>query len=214
MSEAARNPPLVLATHWQKRSKESGTFEASLGNYHLRTDEELLADLRRGRKEALVEIFSRHKQPLYRFALNMTGSSEIAQEAVQDAFLALIRKPEAWQPEKGTVQSFLYGITRNVTFRAITVYAEFDELDFDLASGASVLDDLDREERIRAVRDGVLSLPPVYREAVVLCDMEELSYEEAAVRMGCAVGTVRSRVSRGRAILASKLRARFAGRSM
>jgi RNA polymerase sigma-70 factor (ECF subfamily) len=214
MSEATRNPPLALQPPWQKKSKESGTFAGFPGNYDLKTDEELLAELRRGREEALVEIFRRHKQPLYRFALNMTGSAEIAQEAVQDAFLALIRKPEAWQAEKGTVQSFLYGITRNVTFRAIAGHVEFEELDFDLASSASVLDDLDREERIRAVRDGVLSLPPVYREAVVFCDMEELSYEEASVRMACAVGTVRSRVSRGRAILASKLRARFAGRAL
>lgn len=211
MSSTTRS---AVSSFWQNGIKKSGTFSDRTGNYDLRTDEELLRELRQGRQEALVELFRRHQQPLYRFALNMTGSHDIAQEAVQDAFLSLIRKPEAWQGEKGTVLGFLYGITRNVTFRGLAGAAEFDELDFDLASGASILDDLDREERIRAVREGVLSLPPVYREAVVLCDMEELSYEEAAIRMECAVGTVRSRVSRGRGLLASKLRARFAGRAV
>jgi hypothetical protein len=64
-----------------------------------------------------------------------------------------------------------------------------------------------RVERVEAVRRAVLSLPLRYREAVVLCDLQELSYADAAGALGCAVGTVRSRLHRGRALLASKLRA-------
>jgi RNA polymerase sigma-70 factor (ECF subfamily) len=64
-----------------------------------------------------------------------------------------------------------------------------------------------RRERIDRVRDAVLSLPAHYREAVVLCDLQRLSYQEAAEALECAVGTVRSRLHRGRALLIGKLRA-------
>lgn len=58
-----------------------------------------------------------------------------------------------------------------------------------------------------ALRRAVLALPVKYREAVVLCDLQELSYAEAAHVLGCAIGTIRSRLHRGRALLASRLRA-------
>jgi RNA polymerase sigma-70 factor (ECF subfamily) len=66
--------------------------------------------------------------------------------------------------------------------------------------------DIVRNEEIDRVRQAVLSLPPNYREAVVLCDLHELSYEEAAKVLECAVGTVRSRLHRGRGLLVEKLR--------
>ena len=68
-----------------------------------------------------------------------------------------------------------------------------------------VLNDVMRRETIQQVRQAVVSLPPMYREAVVLCYLENLSYEEAAAVLECPVGTVRSRLSRGRVILAQKL---------
>ncbi len=70
---------------------------------------------------------------------------------------------------------------------------------------ANPLADLTRAEGLEALRRAVLSLPLGYREAVVACDLQELTYAEAAEALGCAVGTVRSRLFRGRALLASKL---------
>jgi RNA polymerase sigma-70 factor (ECF subfamily) len=60
---------------------------------------------------------------------------------------------------------------------------------------------------VRAVRQAVLALPARYREVIVLCDFQELSYAEAALALDCAVGTVSSRLNRARAILAERLRA-------
>jgi len=78
-----------------------------------------------------------------------------------------------------------------------------------------LLEDLTRRESIEQVRQAVLSLPPVFREAVVLCDLQDSSYEDAAVALDCPVGTVRSRLSRGRAMLVRKLRgAACTGRSI
>jgi len=68
--------------------------------------------------------------------------------------------------------------------------------------------DLARDETIRALRRAILALPAGYREAVVLCDLHEMSYADAANALGCAVGTVRSRLHRARALLAERMAAR------
>ena len=70
------------------------------------------------------------------------------------------------------------------------------------------LDELTRSELIEGVRQAVLALPQHYRETVVLCDLHELSYQETAAVLGCAVGTVRSRLHRARALLVERLRSR------
>ena len=64
---------------------------------------------------------------------------------------------------------------------------------------------VEKSERIEQVREAVLGLPEEFREAVVLCELEEMSYEEAAEACGCPVGTIRSRLHRGRALLLAKL---------
>ena len=77
--------------------------------------------------------------------------------------------------------------------------------------GAGALEYIERQETIAEVRRAVVSLPSQYREAVVLCDLEGASYDGAASIIGCPVGTVRSRLSRGRELLALKLKAGRAG---
>ncbi|HKG23879.1 MAG TPA: sigma factor-like helix-turn-helix DNA-binding protein, partial [Blastocatellia bacterium] len=69
------------------------------------------------------------------------------------------------------------------------------------------LGDLTRSEAIESVRQAVLALPPHYREVVALCELQEMSYVDAANALGCAVGTVRSRLHRARALLTERLRA-------
>ena len=71
-----------------------------------------------------------------------------------------------------------------------------------------LLANLTREEAIEAVRQSVITLPTVYREAVVLCDLEEMNYADAALALNVPVGTVRSRLNRGRGMLLEKLRNR------
>ena len=75
------------------------------------------------------------------------------------------------------------------------------------ATTLTALDDLTRTETIAAVRAAVQSLPLAYREAVVLCDLQEMDYSAAAGVLQCPVGTIRSRLSRARALLAAKLSA-------
>ena len=97
--------------------------------------------------------------------------------------------------------------------RSLAGNDENDALDALLSVDAEALGDLTRAESIEALREAVLTLPVRYREAVVLCDLQEMTYADAASAIGCAVGTVRSRLHRGRALLAVKLTAR-AGESV
>ena len=85
----------------------------------------------------------------------------------------------------------------------------------DQACEHDILDELIDGEKVRALRGAIQELPEAYRDAVVLCDIEERNYDEAARLMGCPVGTVRSRLHRARALLAGKLkRLRPAGRTL
>jgi RNA polymerase sigma-70 factor (ECF subfamily) len=147
----------------------------------------------------------------------MTGRQEVAEEVTQDVFLNLIRRPERFDPQKGALAAFLLGIARNLALRWLErerAYVELGENDPSEpdSDACDVLSRLTRDEAIRAVRSAVLSLPPVYREAVVLCDLEDVSYAGAAEVLGVPVGTVRSRLSRGRSILVERLSGRNAVR--
>ena len=138
----------------------------------------------------------------------MTGSVAAAEEAVQETFLRLIRQPGGLDPAKGSIESYLYGILRNVTRQALrTQFVALDE-DFDEAAGP--LDDphltLDRSVANEQLGAAIVSLPPHYREVVVLCDLEEWSYEAAATTIGCPVGTIRSRLNRARGLLRDRLK--------
>ena len=178
-----------------------------------RGDNELLADAAAGDEEAFATLYRRRGTAIYRFALGMTGSREAAEEVVQETFLALIEKPGGFDPSRGELASYLYGVARNQglrQFRQLCATVEWDEERHDAETPTDAFETMNARDRIDAVRRAVLALPEAYREAVVLCDLEELSYAEAADALDTAVGTVRSRLHRGRALLAKRLGATFA----
>jgi RNA polymerase sigma-70 factor, ECF subfamily len=184
-----------------------------------RSDGDLLRLLSGGDERAFLEFYRRHQGVVYRFALQMGGKTEIAEEVTQDVFVAVMKSAERYDSERGSVPAFLYGIARNFVLRAlererpyITVLDDpdgeyADRLAREAAGEQDVLADLARTERLETLRKAVLALPPAYREVVVLCDLHERDYAEAAGVLGCAIGTVRSRLHRARALLAEKMRA-------
>jgi RNA polymerase sigma-70 factor (ECF subfamily) len=178
-----------------------------------------LRRMRAGDEEAFVSIYRSHQSGIYRFALHMTGNPAIAEEVTQEVFMALIRDPGRFDSTQGTLSAFLLGIGRNHVLRCLARergYVALEEEyqgDGDISSGngtraqPDVLHELVRQETMERVRESVLSLPAPYREVVVLCDLQEKSYAEAAEILTCAVGTVRSRLSRARSLLLRKLNA-------
>jgi RNA polymerase sigma-70 factor, ECF subfamily len=177
----------------------------------MESDEQLIEGMLRGDEESFAALYRRRNGPVYRFALHMSGDSAVAEDVTQEVFLALLEGGRRFDPERGTLLSFLYGIARNRVLRRLEAKPS-EDLEAAVAAAAEddLLDDLTRRETIEQVRRAVLSLPPLYREAVVLCDLESASYEEAAAALECPVGTVRSRLSRARALLAQKLELRAA----
>src|ERR1700733_5611562 len=157
-----------------------------------------------GDEDAFTALYRRRQAPVYRFALQMTGNVVIAEDVTQDVFMALLSKTAKYDAARGTLASFLYGVARNMVLRRLGIASEND----DYARREDIWDDVTKRETIESVRRAVLSLPTVYREVVVLCDLQDMSYEEAALVLDCPIGTVRSRLNRGRSMLAQKLAVR------
>lgn len=180
------------------------------------SDVDLLRLMTAGDEDAFTELYRRRQRGVYRFALQMSGSPAIAEDVTQEAFIVLMKTAARYDPDRGTLAAYMYGIARNYVLRRL----EQDRVYVPLGDGADdgvtppamiaagdPLDDLTRGEMIQSLRDSILALPAHYREVIVLCELHEMSYIEVADVVGCAVGTVRSRLHRARALLIEKLRA-------
>jgi len=182
----------------------------------MRSDEELLRLMLAGDEHAFGALYGRRQAGIYRFALQMCGSESVAEDVVQEVFMALIREGQRFDPARGSLSSYLYGVARNQVLRRLERERPFAaSLDEETGHGEAAgdaadarpdpLSELARAETVASVRQAVLALPAHYREVVVLCELQEMSYAEAAGALGCAVGTVRSRLHRARSILVDKL---------
>jgi RNA polymerase sigma-70 factor, ECF subfamily len=180
------------------------------------SDGELLRLIAAGDDQAFTMLYRLHQSQIYRFALLMSGSVAIAEDVTQEAFLVLIREAHNYDPGRGTLAAYLYGIARHYVLRRLERDRSYVPLTEESEDGETIsrliaqddpFRDCTRKEVIRLVRQAVLALPPRYREVVVLCDFQELSYAEAALALDCAVGTVGSRLHRGHALLMERVRA-------
>src|SRR5688572_11138571 len=166
-------------------------------------DAGLLERTRRGDAEAFSSLFARYQGPIFRYAAHMCGR-DAADDVVQETFLAVLRTSGRYDPARGTVANYLFGIARHVvlgrmSFREVTGMDPESSECLGAVDEPSVLESLTRAETIDAVRVAIASLPPLYREVLVLCELQELSYADAAGIVSCPVGTVRSRLHRARA---------------
>jgi len=179
-------------------------------------DDVLLRRAGKGDEEAFTALYRRHQAALYRFALRMSGNAWAAEEIVQDVFMTLMRDPNKYDAARGTLGGFLYGVTRNRVLKHLERSPQrevpLEEKNENGNGSGIVLMDLttpalqaEKRERRDQVWAAVLDLPAEFREAVVLCELEERSYEEAAQMIGCPIGTIRSRLHRGRALLMARL---------
>ncbi len=193
----------------------------------------LLRRMMAGDEDSFTFLYRRRHPAIYRFALHMSGNVAVAEDVTQEVFMTLIRDAKKFDPARGTLSGFLFGIARNHLRRRweqdrhlTALPNDADELDTLLAACAGAgngshsngngnrngrgpflvsRDEFASLETVGRVRQAIGTLPQNYREAVILCELEEMSYEEAAAALNCPVGTVRSRLHRARALLAEKL---------
>jgi RNA polymerase sigma-70 factor (ECF subfamily) len=155
------------------------------------------------------EVVRTHSARVYRLAYRLTGNAHDAEDLTQEVFVRVFRSLSSYTP--GTFEGWLHRITTNLFLDTVRrkQRIRFDALPDDTErlpgrerSPQQVLDDQQFDGDIQAALD---ALPPDFRAAVVLCDLEGLPYEEIAATLGIQVGTVRSRIHRGRAQLRAAL---------
>jgi RNA polymerase sigma-70 factor (ECF subfamily) len=179
------------------------------------TDEELHRSALGGSGDAMAALYKRHGGLVYRFTLRMGGDAGIAEEITQEVFLALLTQLDRYDAARGSLSTWLCGIARRKLWKHLerspdrSKDALFDS-DEETAAELRSIDDgpaevLLRQEAVSAVRAGVDELPPLLREVVILCALEEMSYEQAAQVLAVPVGTVRSRLHRAKGRLTGLL---------
>ena len=177
------------------------------------TDIELVEGCRRGDEAAWRELVRRHTRKVFGLAYRFAGRVDEAEDLTQEVFVKVYERLERYRADTGSFGTWLMTVARN---HAIDHYRRrreerlrtFDAAE-DLERFASREErqdrSLEREERARLVRRAVRSLPRELREALVLCDLQGLAYEEIAESLGVPLGTVKSRINRGRLELARRL---------
>ena len=184
-------------------------------------DAALLAAALAGDERAFAALYGRHGTVVYRFAYHWSGTPAIAAEVAQDTFIHLHLRGGDFDAARGELRPWLLGIARNLVRRQLSARQAEIPTDFsdestllpDPAAGqpdlaADPLQALLGNEANRELHRLIRRLPAHFRDALVLVDLEEYSYADAASICGCEIGTIRSRLSRARALLANALTAK------
>lgn len=187
------------------------------------TEELLFIDkLRAGDAAAFETLIDRHSGEIYALLFRLTENAEEASDLTQDTFLRALRSIKSFRGDS-ELRTWLFRIAINESRNRFRWWKRrrLDRtisLDAMIGDSATAISDTlaDRsispedaalsQERGYALQAALLDIPDVYREAIVLCDIEGLSYEETAVALSVGIGTVKSRISRGREELRRRLK--------
>ena len=170
-----------------------------------RVDMRLLAEIVAGVEQSFVELYRRRHNDVYRFAFAMAKSRSFAQDVTQEVFLNVLENASRFDSEKGTVRAWLFGCARHVTLDRLRLERRWTD---DMPADLGTLDSDERllaDQRVERLHAAIARLPVEYREALVLFELQELTYAETATVLDCPIGTVRSRLHRGRVLLATML---------
>ncbi|MBI5595591.1 MAG: sigma-70 family RNA polymerase sigma factor [Elusimicrobia bacterium] len=164
------------------------------------TDAAALERLAAGEPEALAAILDRYEGRVYAFALALTRSPDDAADVTQDAFLVLLRRPDAFDPARGALGAFLLGVARNLVLKRWRSRRAERPLE-EAGAVASQEDEragrgLEAEEQAQALRDAVGRLSPVQRQVVTLRFQQEQSLEQVSGTLLLPLNTVKSHLRR------------------
>jgi RNA polymerase sigma-70 factor (ECF subfamily) len=169
-----------------------------------------------GDPAAFIKLYERHRAPIFRFSYRLSGSVEVAEDITHDCFLSLIKKPDNFLPDRGSLRTYLFSAARNLWLKQLrdsgreTAIDEFAEDQF-IATGREPLRELLDDELSVKVQEAVSSLPPLQREALILFEYEGLALNEIAIMVGTDLGAVKSRLHRARERLRNMLGPYLAG---
>ncbi len=185
----------------------------------METDEQLLIDRsRQGDLDSFNRLVEHYQRAVYNLCLRMLAAPQAAEDATQDAFIAAYRSLRSFRG--GSFRAWLFRIAANASYDELRRRRARPTVSLDVPLGESerpldiphpgpTLDEhAQRLELARCLQEALAALPPDQRLAVILCDVQGLSYEEIAQVTGASLGTVKSRISRARARLRDLLTAR------
>jgi len=187
-------------------------IEYSGANLEQMDEAALLTLASEGDEAAFGELYARYQRQIFHYAARMCGVAA-GDDVVQETFLAVLRQGGRFDPAKGTVPAYLYGIARHHVIKRLDRQGMTLSEPLEIMASEAIarqdtpLETMARERMIGVVRQAVQSLPPVYREVVALCDLQEMDYATVAQVIQCPIGTVRSRLHRARGLLLKKLSA-------
>jgi RNA polymerase sigma-70 factor, ECF subfamily len=182
------------------------------------TEAELVEKCRSGDRDAWEIIVRRRHSRIYNLAYRFTGRFDEAEDLTQEVFLKVYRTLHSYRPESGSLETWMVRVARNHFIdhyrKHKTERLQTDPLESDGHPSISVVtrtdnpgQAFDRQEAAKRIHSLLAQLPEDQREAVVLRDLEELTYEEITEILGVPIGTVKSRINRGRIGLARLMRA-------
>ena len=172
-----------------------------------RHDAALLIAIADGDEQAFVDLYARRQADVFRFAFAMARSRSVAQDVTQEVFLNVLENAARFDSAKGSARGWLFGCARHVILDRLRLERrwtdELPELAVEHEGDAQLL----AQQRVSRLHAALARLPVEYREVLVFCDLEEWTYAATAAVLDCPLGTVRSRLHRGRALLATLLAA-------
>jgi RNA polymerase sigma-70 factor, ECF subfamily len=190
------------------------------------SDAQIAERLKHRDEHAFLSLYDRHRSSVFRFLMHMTGSISTAEELTQGVFVVILEAMCAgsvgqFDPERGTWEGYLLGIARNLARaeqRKVRRLVSLDNL-IETPEWEQQLTTIFQDKRasdavaliaarseLRLLYRAILQLPEHYREAIVLCGIQEKSYKDAAIILKCTEGTIASRMNRAKSLLAAKMR--------
>ncbi len=215
---------MVLVRSITFDDEEIGTAIVSSSPLGVRENEELLFidKLRTGDAAAFEMLIDRHSGDIYALLFRLTENAEEASDLTQDTFLRALRSIKSFQG-RSELKTWLFRIAinesrnrfrwwkrrrRGQTISLDAMIGDSETTIGDTLADRSISpeDEALSHEREYALQAALLDIPDVYREAIILCDVEGMSYEETAAALNVGIGTVKSRISRGREELRRRLK--------
>jgi RNA polymerase sigma-70 factor (ECF subfamily) len=165
------------------------------------TDLELLDRARRGEEAAFEQLYRRHHEAVFRFAYRLLTSEAQAEDVTHDCFLSILRRPDAFEPGRASLRTYLCAAARYLAFAQMRrggVQVDLESAETLPDPRATPLERLLGDERADRVLAAVRHLPPLQREVVALSEYEEMTAAEIAEVVGTSAATVRARLQRAR----------------
>jgi RNA polymerase sigma-70 factor (ECF subfamily) len=166
----------------------------------------LLAQVAAGDESAFVALYRRRRDDVYRFAVALARSAAVAEDVTQEVFLNALENAARYDVAKGSVRAWLIGCARHTVLDRMRLERRWTDEIPECEAPDDHVEGLFAEQRLDRLHAAIARLPLEYREAIVLCELAELSYAESAAVLECPIGTVRSRLHRARRQLAVMLK--------